>query len=426
MQHSKHIKKFRRIEQKAHSLVVYSQDQESMEPAYVAILSFVFLFLLHRLFGRHRRRINGKNNRAQLPPSPPAIPVLGHLHLLGKKPIHAALARLAERYGPVFSLRLGSREAVVVSSAACATECFTENDVCFANRPRFPTLLLVSFGGATLPMCRYGPYWRSIRRVATVHLLSAHRVSCMLPVISAEVRAMARRMYRSAAGGGAARVELKRRLFELSLSALMETIARTKMSRAVADDDTDMSPEAQEFMKALDVLLRLLSAANSWDYLPVLRWLDMFGVRNKILAAVSARDAFLRRLIDAERRRLEEGEGGENDEKKSMIGVLLSLQKSEPEVYTDTTIMALCSSMFAGGSETTATTAEWAMSLLLSHPDVLKKAQAEIDASVGHSRLLGADDVPRLGYLQCIVTETLRLYPVVPTLVPHESTADCT
>ncbi|NP_001168824.1 Cytochrome P450 81Q32 [Zea mays] len=275
-------------------------------------------------------------------------------------------------------------------------------------------------------MCRYGPYWRNLRRVATVQLLSAHRVSCMLPVISAEVRAMARRMYQSAAAApaGAARVELKRRLFELSHSALMETIARTKTSRAVADDDTDMSPEAQEFMKALDVFLPLLSGANAWDYLPVLRWLDVFGVRNKILRAVSARDAFLRRLIDAERRRLEEG--GENNDKKSMIGVLLSLQKSEPEVYTDTMIMALCSSMFAGGSETTATTAEWAMSLLLSHPDVLKKAQAEIDASVGHSRLLGADDLPRLGYLHCIVSETLRLYPVVPTLVPHESTVDCT
>jgi hypothetical protein len=76
-------------------------------------------------------------------------------------------------------------------------------------------------------------------------------------------------MYRSAAPTGAARVELKRRLFELSLSALMET-----MSRAVADDDTDMSPEAQEFMKALDVFLPLLSVANKWDYLPVLRWFD--------------------------------------------------------------------------------------------------------------------------------------------------------
>ncbi|CAN6322523.1 unnamed protein product [Urochloa humidicola] len=379
-----------------------------MEPAaaYVAILSFLFLLSIHRLLGLHHRKINGKNKTMQrLPPSPPAIPVIGHLHLLGK-PIHAALARLADRYGPVFYLRLGSRAAVVVSSAALARECFTEHDVCFANRPRFPTLMLVSYGGATLPMCRYGGYWRNLRRVATVQLLSAHRVSCMLPAISGEVRAM------------------KRRLFEVSLSALMETIARTKTSRTEADADTDMSPEAQEFMKAIDVFIPLLSAANTWDYLPVLRWLDVFGVRKKIMAAVGARDAFLQRLIDTERRRMDDG-GGSDSEKKSMIGVLLSLQKSEPEVYTDTTIMALCSSMFSGGAETTATTAEWAMSLLLNHPDALKKAQAEIDASVGTSRLLGADDVPRLAYLQCIVSETLRLYPVVPTLIPHESTADC-
>ncbi|CAD6214617.1 unnamed protein product [Miscanthus lutarioriparius] len=234
----------------------------------------------------------------------------------------------------------------------------------------------------------------------------------MLPVISAEVCAMARRMYRSPPPG-AARVELKRRLFELSLSALMETIARTKTSRAVPDDDTDMCPEVQEFMKALDVFLPLLSADNSWDYLPVLRWFDVFGVRNKILATVSARDAFLRRLIDAERRRLEEGEGGENDERKSMIGVMLSLQKSEPVVYTDTTIMALCSERLSKNRQ----------------PPVklmLIKRGRKLTRPWGTPRLLGADDVPRLGYLQCIVSETLRLYPVLPTLVPHESTADCT
>ncbi|CAN6315180.1 unnamed protein product [Urochloa humidicola] len=400
-----------------------------MEPAaaYVVILSFLFLFSVHRLLGRRRRKINGKNKTMQqLPPSPPAIPVIGHLHLLGK-PIHAALARLASRYGPVFSLRLGSRAAVVVSSAALARECFTEHDVCFANRPRFPTLMLVSYGCTTLPTSGYGSHWRNLRRVATVHLLSAHRVSCMLPIISGEVRAMARRMYRAAvaAPGGAARIELKQRLFEVSLSALMETIGgRTKTSCAEADADTDMSPEAREFKECMDVFMRLLGAANTWDYLPMLRWFDVFGVRKKIMAAVGSRDAFLQRLIDEERRRMDDDDGNDN-EKKSMIGVLLSLQKSEPDVYTDTTIMAHCSSMFSGGTETTATSAEWAMSLLLNHPEALKKAQTEIDACVGTSRLLGGDDVPRLVYLQCIISETLRLYPVVPTLLPHESSADC-
>ncbi|XP_062212477.1 cytochrome P450 81Q32-like [Phragmites australis] len=393
-----------------------------MDKAYVAILSFAFLFLLHYLVGRAAGGGKGKGAQ-QLPPSPPAVPFLGHLHLV-KTPFHAALTRLAARHGPVFSLRMGSRRAVVVSSPECAKECFTEHDVAFANRPRFASQQLLSFGGVALSTSSYGPYWRNLRRVAAVQLLSAHRVSCMIPVISAEVRAMVRRMNRAsaAAPGGAARIELKRRLFELSLSVLMETIAQTKTSRTEADADTDMSPEAREFKQIVDEVVPFLGSANLWDYLPVLRWFDVLGVRNKILAVVSRRDAFLRRLIDAERRRLDDGS---ESEKKSMIAMLLTLQQSEPEVYTDTMVMALCGNLFGAGTETTSTTTEWAMSLLLNHPEALRKAQAEIDAAVGTSRLLTADDMPRLTYLDCVISETMRLYPAAPLLLPHESSADC-
>nr|BAO73910.1 cytochrome P450 [Echinochloa phyllopogon] len=399
-----------------------------MDKAYVAVLTFAFLAVLHYLV---RRRVggnaNGKGRKAppfRLPPSPPAVPFLGHLHLV-RAPFHAALARLAARHGPVFTMRMGSRRAVVVSSPEYARECFTEHDVAFANRPLFPTQELVSFSGASLSMASYGPYWRNLRRVAAVQLLSTHRVACMSPVISAEVRAMVRRMDRAAAAaaGGAAQVQLKRRLFELSLSVLMETIARTKTSRTEANADTDMSPEAHQFKQIIDDVVPHLGTANLCDYLPVLRWLDVFiGVRNKLVDAVARRDVFLRRLIDAVRRRVD---GGGDGEKKSMIAVLLSLQKSEPEVYTDTMIMSLCANLFGAGTETTSTTTEWAMALLLNHPEKLKKAQAEIDAAVGTSRLITPDDMPHLGYLHSIIHETLRLYPAAPLLLPHLSSADC-
>jgi len=239
------------------------------------------------------------------------------------------------------------------------------------------------------------------------------------------VRAMARRLFRATAASpdGAARVQLKRRLFELSLSVLMETIAQTKGTRSEADADTDMSLEAQEFKQVVDEIIPLIGAANIWDYVPVMRWFDVFGVRNKILATVTRRDGFLRRLIDAERRRMDEG--GDEGEKKSMIAVLLTLQKTEPALYTDQMIIALCANLFIAGTETTSSTIEWAMSLLLNHPAALKKAQAEINASIGTSRMVAADDVPRLNYLQCVINETLRLYPAAPLLLPHESSADC-
>ncbi|PWZ57543.1 Cytochrome P450 81E8 [Zea mays] len=313
-----------------------------METANVIILSFFFIFAIHRLLNRlHNRSTKMK----QLPPGPLAIPVLGHLYLLLEKNIHHLFTRLAARYGPVLYLRLGSRNAVVVSSVDCARECFTEHDVTFANRPTFPTLHLMTYGGTTVGTCAYGPYWRHIRRVITVHLLSALRVRSMVPAIEAEVRAMARSMYRAAAaapcGTGAAKVELRGRLFEVALSALMETVAQSKTSRSSMGGaaDTGMSPEAQEFKESMDVMVPLLGTANMWDFLPVLQRFDVFGVKNKMAAAVSGRDAFFRRLIDEERRRLDDGVQSEN---KSMMAVLLTLQKSEPENYSDDMIMSLC------------------------------------------------------------------------------------
>jgi cytochrome P450 len=81
--------------------------------------------------------------------------------------------------------------------------------------------------------------------------------------------------------------------------------------------------------------------------------------------------------------------------------------------------------LFMAGTGTTSVTVEWAMSLLLNHPTILKKARAEIEALVGTSRLVTAEDVPRLTYLRCIISETLRLYPAAPLLLPHQSSADC-
>jgi hypothetical protein len=104
----------------------------------------------------------------------------------------------------------------------------------------------------------------------------------------------------------------------------------------------------------LDVFLPLVGGASAWDYTcRCLRWFDVFGVRQKLLAAVRTRDAFLKKHIDAERRRLDAD--GEDCQKKSMIVVLLSMKKTEPTVYTDTMITSMCavSVLFLSSSSTT-------------------------------------------------------------------------
>lgn len=77
------------------------------------------------------------------------------------------------------------------------------------------------------------------------------------------------------------------------------------------------------------------------------------------------------------------------------------------------------------GTDTSVNAMEWAFSLVLNHQEVLNKAQAEIDRHVGTDRLVDESDLPKLRYLQSIITETLRIYPPVPSLIPHESSEDC-
>ena len=82
--------------------------------------------------------------------------------------------------------------------------------------------------------------------------------------------------------------------------------------------------------------------------------------------------------------------------------------------------------LLLAGTDTSAVTLEWAMSNLLNHPNVLKKAREEVDNQIGQEKLIEESDISKLHYLQSIISETFRLNPAAPLLVPHMSSADCT
>ncbi|KAF9233443.1 cytochrome P450 [Melanogaster broomeanus] len=83
-----------------------------------------------------------------------------------------------------------------------------------------------------------------------------------------------------------------------------------------------------------------------------------------------------------------------------------------------------CATAFVAGAETTTTALHWFFLAMLQNPEVQKRAQAEIDTVVGTDRLPHFDDRPYLPYIEAILRETLRMYPVVPLGVPHATTTD--
>jgi isoflavone 2'-hydroxylase len=82
--------------------------------------------------------------------------------------------------------------------------------------------------------------------------------------------------------------------------------------------------------------------------------------------------------------------------------------------------------MLLAGTDTSSVTLEWAMSNLLNHPEILKKAKNELDTHIVQDHLVDESDILKLSYLQSIVNETLRLHPAAPLLVPHLSSKDFT
>ncbi|CAI0421929.1 unnamed protein product [Linum tenue] len=361
-----------------------------------------------------------KRRRRNLPPSPPSLPFIGHLHLL-KQPVHRTLQTLSNKYGPIMSLTLGVRNAIVVSSPSLAEECLNKNDVVFANRPNnFVGWKIIGYNYTTMGASPYGPHWRNLRRLSTVELLSTARLNSFLHIRRDEVTRFVRELVNAADVSGFRKVEVKSRLVGLSMNMVMRMVAG---KRYFGEEGKEGREEGERFKELIRDVFELSGTSNPVDFLPALRWVDFSGLEKRMRETQARTDAFFQGLIDENR-----NGGVQRDDdtgRKTMIDTFLSLQEFEPETYSDETIKGHVMTMILAGTDTSAATIEWAMSLLLNHPKVLSKARAEIDSVVGNNRIVDESDCPKLPYLQCIINETFRLHPVTPTLVPHQSSEDC-
>ncbi|KAJ4966679.1 hypothetical protein NE237_018528 [Protea cynaroides] len=359
--------------------------------------------------------------KQHLPPAPTALPILGHLHLL-KKPLHRTLEVLARQYGPILRLQFGSRSVFVVSSPSAIKECFTKNDIILANRPDCLGGKHLAYNNTQVGWCPYGQHWRDVRRFIAIEIFSSKGIQRSSVIRNREVRHLVRQLYRGS-DGELRKVELRSIFFQLTLNIVMGMVAA---KRFFGDEDVDVELREQ-FLKIMKEQYSSTSMnMNILDFLPILRWVGFESEEKKMERFSKKRDAFIQSLIDHGRRRMSDSTKAVKEEsKKTLVDAVLSLQKAEPEYYSDYIIKGIVSMMFTAGTNTSLLTMEWAMSLLLNHPEALQKAREEIDNNVGQGRLLEESDLPKLPYLRGIVNETFRLLPVAPLLVPHMSSEEC-
>ncbi|XP_039135829.1 cytochrome P450 81Q32-like [Dioscorea cayenensis subsp. rotundata] len=378
----------------------------------ILITLLLLLFLIKPLLSNPKLH---KTKHLKLPPSPPSLPFIGHLHLF-KKPLHHTLSSLSSLHGPCFLLNFSSRRLLIISSYSLALQCFTTLDLIFATRPRLPSGRFLTYNYTTIGFSPYGPHWRTLRRIVAHHLFSNARLQSLVSTRTNELTSLLHHLYNTSSSSSSSftKVELRPKLFELVLNVLMMGVAGKRYSSEA---------QARRFFEMVRGTFMFSGTSNLRDFLPkIFRFFDFQGTKKRLAWLESEWDLHLQGLIDEER--IKHARDDQSEE-KTMIGVLLSLQQENPESYPDRFIKALFLSLLMAGTDTSTATLEWAMSLLLNHPEKLKKAQEEIDEQIEHGRLIQESDLPNLPYLQGIINETLRLYPATPLLLPHESMQDC-
>lgn len=217
-----------------------------------------------------------------------------------------------------------------MSSAAAAEECFTKNDVVFANRPNILFGKYLGNNFTSIVWVGYGEYWRNLRKLCAQEILSPHRLQRLAVIRVEEVRSMVRRFY-GLSKGGVEVVEMRPVFFELLFNVLTRMIA----GKRYYGEESGKTEEAKRFQEIMKETARLASVADMGDFVSVLKWFWFRDLEKQFVELSKRRDMFMQNLIDECR---DSGSQGEN---RTLIQILLDLNEANPDYYKDDVIKSL-------------------------------------------------------------------------------------
>ncbi|KAM0876328.1 hypothetical protein ACQ4PT_036229 [Festuca glaucescens] len=172
----------------------------------------------------------------------------------------------------------------------------------------------------------------------------------------------------------------------------------------------DRFKRREEFLQTLEDGVKLVAGFNLCDPFPS-SWLASFFSGTARLAQENHRKSF----------KLMEYAIKQHEEHRAAAAAAANGDVEEGEDLVD----ALLRDLFGAGSETSATTLQWAMSELMRYPNVMRKAQAKVRENLQGKPKITEDDSANLKYLRLVIKETMRLHPAAPLVLPREAMEPC-
>ncbi|XP_066211369.1 cytochrome P450 2C18-like [Saccopteryx leptura] len=369
----------------------------------VLLVLFVSCFLLLSLW----RRSSGEQN---LPPGPTPLPIIGNILQLDVKNISKSFSKLSKVYGPVFTVYLGTKPTVVLHGYAAVKEALIDRREEFSARGYFAVGEKVNKGCGIL--FSNGERWKEIRRFS---LMTLRNLGMGRRSIEKRVQEEAYYLVKELRKTNASPCDPTTILGYAPFNVICTTFFENRY------DYKD-----QEFLNIIEKFnenIKILSSSwmQLYNYFPAL--LDYFpGSHNKLMNNI----AFIRKLVE-EKAREHQASLDINNPRDFIDYFLIKMEqeKHNPQMeFTFENLAVTVGDFFGAGTETTSTTLRYGLLLLLKHPEVLAKAQEEIDHVIGKDRIPCMQDRSRVPYTNAMVHEIQRYIDLLPTSLPHAVTHD--
>ncbi|KAF8590889.1 cytochrome P450 [Ramaria rubella] len=345
-----------------------------------------------------------------LPPGPKPLPIVGNLFDLPKEKDWETYSRWGEEYGEIVHVSTFGKPMIILNSFKAVYDLLERRSSIYSSRPYLTMFSeLMDFGGATA-FQPYGSSWRK-------HRALYHK----------QMNQIAVKEFQSSQQAAA-------RSFLLLLlkspqhyrDHIRHMAASVVMSIAYGHD---IAPEADPFVALVESNASAFSrairpGAYLVDFFPKLKhvpiWFPGAGFKREAQevrkSVERARDIPFRDV----KHRMALGTA-----RPSFVANALTELATDDEVNENVdTIKRVAGGIFGAGSDTTTSTVHSFILAMILHPDVQRKAQAELDSVVGRERLPQFSDRPSLPYINAITKEVFRWFPVIPMALPHVTTED--
>uniref|UniRef100_UPI00398F1F2C uncharacterized protein n=1 Tax=Pristiophorus japonicus TaxID=55135 RepID=UPI00398F1F2C len=343
------------------------------------------------------------------PPGPAPLPVIGNLHILDLKKQHKSLMELSEKYGTVFSIKLGPTRIVVLTGYETVKDALINYSDAFGERARIPIFEAIMEGYGLI--FGHGESWKHMRRftLATLRDFGMGRKTIEDKII--EETDFLIKVFDSYKGQ------------PFNPTCTMNCAVANIICFITLGDRFDYEHEGfVQLVKRVNESIKLSGSpmVQLYNAFPFLGFLP--GAHKTILYNKRMIVAFLNSCFKENSQKLDE------NDLRSFIDVFLFRQQQESDnpnsYFHENNLLYTTSNLFSAGMETTSTTLRWGMLLMMKYPEIQKKVYEEIINVTGSERPPRAEDQKNLPYTNAVIHEIQRFADIVPLSIPHATTVD--